>query len=229
MDTMERARVEDTPLPSLPARLVSVFFSPGRLMARLAEHPRWVGALLASALVVGVSMALIPTELFVEAQRQAAIERGVPAPEMAGEAMRWMGFVIPAATVLMTVALSFVFAGVYTLVFAFILGDEGRYVQYLAAVTHAWFIAAVFGLLVTPLRISTGDPQFTLNLASFLFFLPDGYFLNVFRVLDLTQIWSTLVIAQGVHAIDDRRSFASAAAILVGMLVCVALVVGRFM
>ena len=228
METVEQSRVEELTLPPLPARLVAVFFSPGRLMAQLAERPKWMGAMLVSAIVVGVSMTLIPAELFLEAQRQAAMERGMPAPDMPAEAVRWMSVVIPVTTVLSTVILTFLFAGVYTVIFAFILGDEGRYVQYLAAVSHAWFIAALFGLLVTPLRISTGDPQFTLNLASFLFFLPDGYFLNVFRVLDITQIWSTLVIAQGAHVFDERRSFASAAAIMIGILVAVALIMARF-
>jgi len=217
------------PLPALPARLAAVFFSPGRLMRQLTDNPAWLGALLVSAAVVGLSMLLIPSELFIEAQREAALERGVELPEMTDRAMLAMRIVIPTTTVVATLAMSFFFAGLYTVIFAFVLGDEGRYVQYLAAVTHAWFIAALFGLLVTPLRISTGDPQLTLNLGSFFFFLPDGYFLNVLRVLDLTQIWSTLVIAQGAHAIDRRRSFGSAAAILLVILVGVALVVGRFM
>lgn len=216
-------------LPALPARLAAVFFSPGRLMRQLTGTPAWLGALFVSAAVVGLSMLLIPAELFIEAQREAALERGVELPEMTDRATLAMRIVIPATTVVATLAMSFFFAGLYTVIFAFVLGDEGRYVQYLAAVTHAWFIAALFGLLVTPLRISTGDPQLTLNLGSFFFFLPDGYFLNVLRVLDLTQIWSTLVIAQGAHAIDRRRSFGSAAAILLVILVGVALVFGRFM
>jgi hypothetical protein len=215
-------------LPALPARLAAVFFSPGRLMRQLTGTPAWLGALFVSAAVVGLSMLLIPAELFIEAQREAALERGVELPEMTERAMLAMRIVIPTTMVVVTLAMSFFFAGLYTVIFAFVLGDEGRYVQYLAAVTHAWFIAALFGLLVTPLRISTGDPQLTLNLGSFFFFLPDGYFLNVLRVLDLTQIWSTLVIAQGAHAIDRRRSFGSAAAILLVILVGVALVVGRF-
>ena len=216
-------------LPSLPARLVAVLFSPGRLMEQLAETPRWAAALVVSALLIGLSMALIPADLFMEVQRQAAMERGVDMPEMPERAIQAMRVVIPVTTVIFSMFASFAFSGVYTVIFAFILGDEGRFTQYLAVVAHAWFIAALFGLLVTPLRISTGDPQFTLNLASFFFFLPDGYLLNVLRVMDLTQIWSTLVIAQGAHAIDPRRSFTSAATILLSILLIIALVVGRFM
>lgn len=216
------------PLPPLHVRLVQVFVSPGRLMERLVEHPRWVGAMVVSAVLVGVSMALVPTDIFMEAQRQAALERGAEMPEFGEEAMQVMRIVIPAATVVATVVFSFVFAGVYTIIFAFLLGDEGRYVQYLAAVTHAWFIAALLGLLITPLRIATEDPQYTLNLASFFFFLSDGYLYNVLRSLDLTQIWSTLVIAQGAHTIDTRRSFASAATILLVILLAFALVLATF-
>ena len=224
-----RREYEAAPRPGLPSRLVAVFVSPGRLMDRLVEEPRWLGAFLAGALLVGLSVSLIPTELFLEAQRQAAIERGADFPEMGESGMRAMRVVIPLGSMVSVMVFSLVFTAIYTVVFAFVLGDEGTFRQYLAVLSHAYFIPALFGLLVTPIRISIGDPQFTLNLASFFGFLPDGYLYNVLRVLDLTQIWCTLVIAQGVHAIDRRRSFASAAVILLAFLVGMALVVGRFL
>lgn len=230
-DELEARSAQTAPasLPPLPTRLFQVFVSPGRLMERLAETPRWAGPMLISAALIALSVALIPPEIMLEAQRMAAMERGADFPEIGDEALRFMRIAFPVGSAAATVVLSFFFAGVYTLIFAFLLGDEGRYAQYLAAVTHAWFIAALLGLAVTPLRIATEDPQYTLNLASFFFFLPDGYLLNVLRALDLTQIWSTLVIAQGAHAIDGRRSFKSAAMILLGILLATALVVGRFM
>lgn len=216
-------------LPALPVRLLWTLFSPGRLMERLAERPVWLAAMLVSALIVGLSVGLTPPEIMLEAQRQAALERGVDAPAVGDGALRVMRMVLPVASAVSTMVFAVLFAGFYTVVFAFLLGDEGRFVQYLAAVTHAWFIPALFALLVTPLRIATEDPQYTLNLASLFFFLPDGYVYNVFRTLDLTQIWSTLVMARGAHAIDERRSFGSAAAIMLTVLLGVALVVARFM
>ena len=213
----------------LPQRLVTVFVAPGRLMESLTEEPRWIGALLASAVLVGLALALLPAELIVEANRQAAMERGMDAPEFSGRAIRMMRIFVPVGSAISSVVITTILAGLYTLVFAFVLGDEGRFVQYLAVASHAYFIPALFGLLVTPLRISTGDPQFTLNLASFFVFLPDGYVLNVLRVFDLTQIWSMLVIAQGAHTVDRRRSFGSAAAIALTMFTVLALVVARFM
>ena len=225
---MDDADTEPT-LPPLPRRLLSVFFSPGELVEQLARDPRWLGALLAGAAIIGLSVSLIPTEVFIEMNRQAALERGADFPEMSESAMRAMRVVIPLGSVVTTLIFSMLFAGLYTIVFAFVLGDEGTFKQYLAVLSHAYFIPALFGLLVTPLRISTGDPQFTLNLASFFAFLPDGYLYNVLRIFDLTQIWSMLVIAQGVHAIDRRRSFTSAAVILLVFFTAMALIIARFM
>ena len=227
--TVDEKQLHEPAFPSLPKRLLYVFVSPGKLTELLAEDPKWVAALAASAVLIGISMALIPVEVFLDAQRQAALERGVDFPEMPDRMLNAMRFVFPSIAVLSTVVFSFVFAGFFTFVFVFTLGDEGRFKQYLAVLVHSWFIAALFGLLATPLRIATGDPQLTLNVASFFFFLPDGYLLNVFRALDLTQIWSLLVFAQGAHAIDKRRSFGSAAAIGLTVMLGIALVAARFM
>lgn len=215
-------------LPSLPARLAAVFHSPGRLVEQLAREPRWIGALLVGALLVALSVTLIPAEVMMEANRQAAMERGRELPEMGDRVLRVIRIVTPIATFLATLIVTSLMAGLYALVFAFVLGDEGRYVQYLAMVAHANFIAVAFGLLLTPLRISMGDPQLTLNLGTFLAFLPDGYVLSVLRYLDLTQIWSTLVVAQGAHAIDRRRSFGSAATIGLSVVLLFAMVIAYF-
>jgi hypothetical protein len=213
------------PLPSLPARFVAVFISPGRLVEQVAREPKWAGVLLLGALLVALSVSLIPTEILMEANRQAAMERGRELPEMGAQVLRVMRIVTPILTFVATLIMTAFMAGVYAVVFAFVLGDEGRYVQYLAVVAHANLIAVVFALIITPLRISTGDPQLTLNLGTFLPFLPDGYVSTVLRYLDLTQIWSSLVIAQGAHAIDRRRSFGSAAGVGISILLLFAMVI----
>ena len=217
------------PAPMLPRRLLDTLFSPGKLAADVAASPRWVGALLVSLALVALGTWLLPPELFAEAQRRAALERGVAMPPMTDRTLQMVRLGAVIGGPLAFGIISFVLSGLYTLIFAFILGDEGRYRQYLAIFAHASFIPALIGIPLVPLRISTGDAQFGLNLASFLPFLSDGYFLNVLRLMDLTQIWSSLVVALGAHAIDKRRSFASAAAILIGLQLAVALVIGRFL
>lgn len=89
-----KATEEEVSLPALPIRLMNVLFSPGRLMEQLAERPAWAGAMLVSAILVGAGIALIPAELIMEANRQAAIERGGEFPEMSERALQALRIVI---------------------------------------------------------------------------------------------------------------------------------------
>ncbi len=214
------------PLPPLHTRIIDVFFNPGRLTKQLAANPAWAGALLVLVFLVALQTGLIPFEVMQEAQREAMLERGEEMPELPESFVRIMRIVTPVFSGIAIALMSFIFAGVYTLIFAFILGDEGKYRQYLSIMVHAWLISTVIGLFLTPLRIASGDPQFTISLGSFAFFLPDGsYSLAALRMMDLTQIWAGLVIAQGATAIDSRRSFVSAATVTVGLTVLIALIV----
>jgi hypothetical protein len=210
--------------PPLARRLLDVFFSPAKVTAVLAKDPRWVGALLVSLVLVALATWLVPAEILVEAQRRVALDRGVDPPPLTDRTLQLIrvGSIIGAPV--MVALLLFAFAGIYTVIFAFVLGDEGKFKQYLAVLAHASFIPSLLALPLVPLRISTGDPQLSLNLSSLLPFLSSGYLLNVLRLMDLTQIWSSLVVAVGAHQVDRRRSFMSAAAILIGLQLAVALV-----
>ena len=213
--------------PSLTKRLLYTVFSPGRMTAAVAEYPAWIGALLISTVLIGSAAALIPADILAEAQRRVALQEG-PVQFRVAMGAEILRIVVPIAAMLRLIATSFLAAGLYSVVFGFVLGDSGSYRQYLAIVVHASFVPAIMGLFYTPLRIATVDPQFHLSIASFLVFMPEGYWLNFFRVMDLTQIWSMLIVAGGVSAIDSRRTFISAAIVLLGLLAALALVIARF-
>ena len=224
----EGSGAEKAEIPSLASRLFNVFLSPGKVMEAVAQNPAWVGALLVGAFLIAVQTALIPFDMIMETQRQAALEAGRDVPEMPEAMMNVMRFVTPVFAVIGIALLTFFSAGLYWLIFSFALGDEGRYRQYLAVGTHALFVPAVIGLALVPLKIMTGDAQATLNLGNFMFFLPDGYLSNVFRLMDLTGIWSALIVAQGAHSIEPKRSFGSAAAILLAITFAFALIFATF-
>ena len=215
---------EESEIPALPVRLLNVFLSPGKVMETVAKNPMWVGALLVGASLVAVQAALIPVDLMLEAQRQAALDAGREAPELPEAFMNVMRYVTPVFWMIGIALFTFFSAALYWLIFSFVLGDEGRYRQYLAVGTHALFVPAVIGLALVPLKIMTGDAQATLNMGLFLFFLPDGYLADVFRLMDLTGIWSALIVAQGAHAIDAKRGFGSAAVVTIGVTLAFALV-----
>jgi len=227
-EAVEAAEAERPEFPSLLNRLLNVFLSPGRVLETVARHPVWVGALVVGVVLVALQTALIPFDLIMAAQRQAVLESGRDMPEMPETLMNVMRFVTPVIATIGVSLFTFISAGLYWLIFAFVLGDEGRYRQYLAVGAHALFVPAVIGLTLVPLKIMTEDPQATLNLGLFLFFISDGYWADVFRLMDLTGIWSALIVAQGAHAIDPRRSFGSAAAITIGITLAFALMFAIF-
>lgn len=224
MEAETQLPVEEEPAVPFHSRLVDTFLSPGRMAEAVARRPAWAAALFLGALLIGIQTALIPMEVWQGMFRETMLESGRDMPqgfEMGGTVMRISTLI---GGLVFWFVWAFLMSGILTLVFAFVLGDEGRYVQYLAALSHAWVIPALVGLFLVPLRISEQNPQLTLNLGTFFFFLPEGYLLKVLTMLDLSQIWAWLVMAQGVHAIDSRRSFGSAAAVLIGLSVVMAMI-----
>ena len=226
----ERADATDlVTIPGIHRRFVDTFFSPSKMNAYLAAEPRWVVALVVSVALMGLQVALIPSEVWESLIREQSLAQGgtpLPMPDWVTD---WMGILAAVGAAMTTAIVIPIGAGFLTVIFAFVLGDEGSYRQYLAVTAHSFFIPALVGLLIIPLKIATQDPQLTLNLGSFFFFLPSGYWLGVLTAMDLTQIWSSLVIAQGAHCIDRRRSFGSAVVILLSLMLAMALIVGRFM
>lgn len=211
----EEASIEaSAPLPSLPTRIVQTFFSPGVLGEALARNPAWVGALLVGGVLILLQTLAIPMEVWESSMREAFLARGQEVPEGMAAGVSFMRISAVVAGFVMYFVMAFLFAGIVTVIFSFVMGDEGKYRQYLAIMGHAWLIPALVGLALLPLKISQQNPQFTLNLGAFLFFLPEGYLTRVATMLDLSQLWAWLVVAQGAHAIDSRRSFGSAAAML---------------
>ncbi|MDE3002027.1 MAG: hypothetical protein OXU33_02660 [Gemmatimonadota bacterium] len=211
----------------LPVRLINVFVSPGRLMGQLAEQPKWIGALVLTTAMTAATAWLIPAELIFETVRQQMIGQGVDVGEFGEDQLNALRYGRIPGAVIFTLLLQFGIAALYALIFTFILGDEGRYVQYLAAVSHGWFIPALIGVLLLPLVIHTQNLELRLTIDVFIAgFLEPGFVRNVAKLLDLTVIWSILVIAQGAHAIDRRRSFLSAATIMLTIFVLYAVVIG---
>ena len=214
---------DEPTLRPFPVRVFQTFFDPGALMEALAQRPVWAAAVILGAVLVVGQTLLIPADVWDAMMRETMLRSGREIPKgftMGGSLMR-----ISALTfgTLGYFLVAFLFAGIVTLVFAFVLGDEARYRQYLAVMGHAWLIPALVGFLLLPLKIYQQDPQLTLNLGVFLYFLPEGYLSRVAKMLDLSQAWAWLVVAQGAHAISPRRSFESAAVVVMVLFIITAM------
>lgn len=210
------------------SRLWKVVFSPGELFDSLREEPRSGAALLTCGLFTLLAVVLIPPEIWVQMMREGAQAEGTELPGFFSSAGGAFSLLLALGGIVSLYLMALVLSGVVTFFFAFILGDEGGFKQYLSVVSHGLLISTFGGVLLLPLRISTGDPQVTLNLGTFLFFLTEGYWFRVLNFLDLFALWAFGVMAVGATRMDPQRGFGSALAFFLTLALAFALVAGIF-
>lgn len=198
-----------SPLPSLPARIVAVFVSPGRLFEQLRDKPVWGTAMLLLVVLNVVMMFLLPAELFEEQIRRSVADSGIGEDEiaMAVTIGRYAG--IAMAGVMGAVG-SFVIAGVLLFIFTTLLGDKGRFRQYLSVVVHALLISSVGALIQVPLKRSAGDMELVLSLGTFAPFLAEGFLLSFLSAVGLFGIWCAMLMAIGITRIQPTRGWGGA-------------------
>lgn len=197
----------------LLARIRDVFVAPGRLGDGLRNAPRWFVVTLLGAVLVAVGIALIPADIWEALAREQLLSSGRPIPEGAGASGSTVKIIAAAGAFLSWFVITAISAGLYVLLFGFVLGDEVRYRQSIAAVGHAGLITAVGGLLVAPIRIARRDPQVTLSVGTFVEGLLDpGFVLYFLQGLDLFAMWGWVVTAVIFSRFDDRRTVGSALA-----------------
>jgi hypothetical protein len=213
---------------ALPARLLNVFFSPGQVFEGLREKPSWFGALALSGVLLALSMALIPADIWVQMFREQASGQGTELLPFLESAGPLLGVFSALAAVIGLFLWAFLLAGIITLVFSFLFGDEGKYTQYLSVVSHALVITAVAAVLLLPLRIIQEDPKLTLNLGTFFLFLEEGYLFRVLKRLDLFGLWGSAVMAVGVTKVDPRRGMGFALSFFMAFALASAMVFGIF-
>ncbi len=219
--------IESTPGPNERAvggagffrRMLLLLSAPGRLGDHLRERPVWWDALLLGALLVAGANLLIPPEVWEDFVRAQAMGSGSAAtdgtPPAPGDMIRiFSSLAAPVAWVLFMLISS----GIMTFVFAFLLGDEGRFGQYFAGTAHAALLTGLGGILVSPLRAARSDPQLTLSVGTFLQGALDGSFVGVFlNSLDLFGLWAWVVMGIVFSRYDPGRSAGSAVAIVLGI------------
>ena len=219
---------QEAPFPGLLSRYVQVFVSPGALFDRLVERPAWGGAMVLGAALVLAGALLLPPELYLAAFRQRLLEQGQAMPPGLESGVAFMRFGISAFAFLSWFIMLAFFAGLVTFGFAFVMGDEGTYRQYLAVMAHAQLIAATSSLVVLPLKIMAEDVQLLLSVGTFAFFLSDGYVLRLLSLLDLFGLWAWALVGLGAAKIGRRAAWAPAAALVLILPVGIAAVIAIF-
>lgn len=205
--------IEETtpPLPPFWRRTVQIFIEPGALGEALRATPAWFGAFALGAVLVVIGTIFIPAEVWMEMTRQQLQASGQALPEGAGEMSgRFAQIGALVGGPIFWAIWIFLLSGILLGLFSFILGDDVRYKQILACVSHAMIIAAVGGLVTLPLRIAQSNPQLTLSVGTFMGQMENGWLARFLMGLDLFALWSTVVMGILISRLDPRRSTGSA-------------------
>ncbi len=203
-------------LPSLPARIVAVFVSPGRLFEQLRDKPVWGATMLLLVILNVIMMLLLPAELFEEQIRRSVADSGMGEDEIAVAATvgRYAG--IAMAGVMGAVG-SFIIGLVLFFVFSTLLGDNGRFRQYLSVVVHALVISSIGALIQVPLKRNAGDMELVLSLGTFAPFLEEGFLLSFLSAIGLFGIWCAMLMAIGITRIQPTRSWGGAFSLVMAL------------
>ena len=214
--------------PGLVGRYIRVFISPDILFQGLRRRPVWAGAMLLGSCLVLAGTVLMPPELTIATLRERALEQGRAFPPRLADRMELFRFVGAAGAFVFWALLLTIFAGLVTLFFAFLMGHEGTFRQYLAVVVHAHLISATSTVLLLPLRIVAEDAQLLLSLGSFAVFLEPGYLLRFLSFLDLFGLWAWVLVGLGVARIGRKESWAGGVVIVMIIPVTMAAVIAIF-
>lgn len=209
-------------------RLGLLFSSPAKLGDEVREHPAWFGPLLLGLVLTLIGTAVIPAEVFVEANRAAAAGTGQELPAfMQGAFFKYAAL---GGITIFWFVMNLITAGLVTLVFAFVMGDEGRFKQYLAAAAWASVIAGAAALVLSPLRVITRDPQLSLGLGTFAELVMDGgYPLRLAKMVDFFSLWSWAVLGAVASRFDKQRSIGSGITVMLVIMLSILSVIAIFL
>ena len=216
-----------TPM-SFGKRVGLLFSSPAALGDEIVERPAWLAPLLLGLVLTLIGTAVIPAQVFVDANRAAMAGSAAEMPDFMTSGSFFKYAALGGITIFWFV-INLVTAGLMALVFAFILGDEGKFKQYLTATAWAFVIAGLAALLLSPLRVMTRNPQLTLNLGTFMeLVMEGGYPLRLARMLDFFGIWSWAVLGALASRFDRQRSIGSGIAVVVIMMISITAIIAIF-
>lgn len=204
------------PAMNLVARFIGVITSPKATFTSVVAHPKWLGMLAVTTVLVAFFTALPMT---TPAGRQAALDQQV-------ESMKSFGFEVndemyaqmqkssemaPYTTGISVLLVSPIFmvivAGILFAVFNAAMGGEASFKQVFTVLVHAGAVSALSSVFSGVINYFRGGVSSAANLGALLPMLPEGSFVaNLLGTLDVFLIWYVIVLAMGLAVLYRRRT-----------------------
>ena len=238
---MANTTVETGAVPapkSLLARFVGIITSPRATFEAVVAHPRWLGMLVLTTVIMAVCTTLPMT---TEAGKDAALEQQVKTMESMGfkvndemyaqlqKRMAIAPYTTAGSIVVMSPIFAVILSAILFAIFNAAMGGTASFKQVFAVWVHASAISALGQLFTGPFNYFRGAMTSATNLAVLLPMLPDGSFAGKLAgMIDLFAIWWVVVLAMGL-AVLYRRKTQSIAIAFFSVYAVIALGVAAFM
>ena len=223
---------------SVFARFVGIITAPRATFQNVVSHPKILGMLLLTTVIIAVAAALPMT---TDAGKQAALDQQVSQLEAFGmtvgdeqyEQMRKGMAIAPYTTGISVLVASpiivAILAGILFAVFNAALGGDASYKQLYAVVVHAGVISTLGQLFIGPFNYFRGSTSNPTTFGALLPMFDETSFIGRFvGMLDLFIIWWVFVLAIGLAVLYRRRT-QPIALTLFGIYAVIAVGVAAFM
>jgi hypothetical protein len=215
MSTTAAASV--TPGPrNIFSRFIGVITEPRDTFRSVAAHPRWLGMLLLTTVLVASFSALPMT---TDAGKQAAIDQqveqrrsfGMETSDQAYAQMEKMSGIMPYITfgsvLVMSPIVAALISGILFAIFNAALGGEASFKQVFSVLVHAGAVSALSTVFSGTINYFRGGVGSAANVGALLPMLPERSFAaNLLGTLDVFLIWYVIVLAIGLGVLYKRRT-----------------------
>lgn len=201
---------------NLVARFIGVITSPKATFQSIVAHPKALGMLVLTTLIIAVCTTLPMT---TEAGREAALDQQVKQMESFGmkvddEAYARMQrtsamtpYFTAAGIVVMSPIMAFILSGIVFAIFNAAMGGTASFKQVFTVWVHASAISTLGAMLTGPFNYFRGATTSATNLAILLPMLPEGsFFGRLAGMIDLFAIWWVIVLAMGLAVLYRRKT-----------------------
>ena len=206
-----------TPGPkNLFARFIGIITAPTETFRAVVAHPKWLGMLALTTVVVAVFSALPMT---TEAGQQAALDQQVQSMKSFGvevtdqmyaqleKGAARMPYTTGGAVLVISPIMSVVIAGILFAIFNAALGGEASFKQVYSVLIHAGAVSALSTVFSGVVNYFAGKVGSAANLGSLLPMLPEHSFAaNLLGTVDVFLIWYVFVLAIGLGVLYKRRT-----------------------
>ncbi|MEN8906942.1 MAG: YIP1 family protein [Clostridiales bacterium] len=197
-------------------RIFGVIFSPVKTMADISKKSNFAIALIIIIAITTLFSIITYSDYKDFAMDQAKLsiekleEKGTDLPEKSKEAILEMSKktapITPIITIVSSIVMFFILAGISMLFLKVILKGEGTFISYLSVIIYASIVGMLGILLKIGLYLYTKDYTLVIYCTTLRGILPNNNeqnFINTFTTgIEIFNIWSYIIIGIGLKAVS---------------------------